>query len=82
MLRQREKNLPSQVSRGEEGDSREGFPAPGLGAGTARGLRISVGWLVREGTLIGLQREYDSEGHLTEVRSRTAVRGGWVGGQM
>lgn len=30
----------------------------------------------------GLQREYDALGALTEVRSRTAVLGGWVGGKM
>ena len=32
--------------------------------------------------LAGLQREYDASGALTEVRSRTAVLGGWVGGRM
>lgn len=30
----------------------------------------------------GLQREYSAEGMLMEVRSRTAVKGGWVGGRM
>ena len=30
----------------------------------------------------GVQREYDAGGELLEVRSRTAVRGGWVGGRM
>ena len=32
--------------------------------------------------LAGVQREYDAGGELLEVRSRTAVRGGWVGGRM
>ncbi len=30
----------------------------------------------------GVEREYDACGELLEVRSRTAVRGGWVGGRM
>jgi hypothetical protein len=30
----------------------------------------------------GLEREYDAAGALMEVRSRTAVLGGWVGGRM
>ena len=30
----------------------------------------------------GLQREYDTEGALLEVRSRTAILGNWAGGRM
>lgn len=29
-----------------------------------------------------VEREYDGSGALTEVRARTAVKGGWVGGRM
>ena len=35
-------------------------------------------WLL---LLTGVQRHYDHQGELTEIRNRTAVRGGWVGGQ-
>ncbi len=31
---------------------------------------------------VGVQREYTADGLLAEVRSRTAVKGGWVGGRM
>lgn len=47
-----------------------------------RGLSIIFGWMPRKGTLISMCRTYDSEGNLQEVRSRTAVAGGWVGGTM
>ena len=30
----------------------------------------------------GLQREYDADGNLLEVRSRTAILGNWAGGRM
>ena len=39
-------------------------------------------WRCGAGMAAGLQREYDASGALTEVRSRTAVLGGWVGGRM
>ncbi|CAL8461581.1 g1112 [Coccomyxa elongata] len=66
------------VSRGAQGDAQEGMETEGTG----RGICISFHWLVNERTLIGLQREYSADGMLTEVRSRTAVKGGWVGGRM
>lgn len=48
------------------------------------GLLLSAGWGPSDGRgLLSLvEREYDGAGHLTEVRFRTAVRGGWVGGRM
>ncbi|KAK9909661.1 hypothetical protein WJX75_005765 [Coccomyxa subellipsoidea] len=66
------------VSRGAAGDAQEGMETERQG----RGLCISFHWLVNERTLVGLQREYSAEGMLMEVRSRTAVKGGWVGGRM
>lgn len=47
----------------------------GLGQTIKRALKGSRG-------RAGVQREYDAGGELLEVRSRTAVRGGWVGGRM
>lgn len=67
------------MSRGKEADESEGMPVAGAGG---RGLLLSVGWEVRPGMMVGLEREYDAGGQLAEVRSRTAVRGGWVGGPM
>ncbi|EIE22064.1 hypothetical protein COCSUDRAFT_66811 [Coccomyxa subellipsoidea C-169] len=66
------------VSRGRAADAQEGMETEGQG----RGLCVSFHWLVNERTLIGLQREYSADGLLMEVRSRTAVKGGWVGGRM
>ena len=37
---------------------------------------------VRPGMIVAIEREYEASGQLSEVRSRTAVRGGWVGGRM
>ena len=45
--------------------------------------RVSMrGLQVRPGMIIAIEREYEATGQLSEVRSRTAVRGGWVGGRM
>lgn len=52
-------------------------PPPAL-----RGLVITFGWLVRDDSLLLLEREYDSLGELMEVRHSTAVKGGWSGGRM
>ncbi|KAK9834414.1 hypothetical protein WJX74_001305 [Apatococcus lobatus] len=46
-----------------------------------RGMIISFSWLQRKDIMLGVQRHYDHQGELTEIRNRTAVRGGWVGGQ-
>lgn len=67
------------MSRGNEADKSEGMPTAGV---VGRGLLLSVGWEVRPGMIVGLEREYDSQGVLAEVRTKTAVRGGWVGGPM
>jgi hypothetical protein len=69
--------LPT-VSRGQSADEDEGMDM----AGTGRGFLISFAWLVRQGMLISMQREYDAAGELLEVRSRSAVKGQWVGGSM
>ena len=37
---------------------------------------------VADGVVSLVEREYDGHGTLTEVRARTAVKGGWVGGRM
>ncbi|CAK0747075.1 hypothetical protein CVIRNUC_001740 [Coccomyxa viridis] len=66
------------MSRGEAGDAQEGMELQEQG----RGLCISFSWLINDKTLIGLQREYDTEGALLEVRSRTAILGNWAGGRM
>ena len=43
---------------------------------------FETGLQVRPGMVIAMEREYEAGGQLAEVRSRTAVRGGWVGGRM
>lgn len=47
-------------------------------------MSSNAGWAPSDGrgVLSLVEREYGSNGTLTEVRSRTAVRGGWVGGRM
>ncbi|CAL5219058.1 g818 [Coccomyxa viridis] len=66
------------TSRGSDGDAEEGMELQAQG----RGLCISFSWLINDKTLIGLQREYDADGNLLEVRSRTAILGNWAGGRM
>ena len=58
---------------GLEGDG--GEPVP-------RGLSLGLQWAVGEGSVLGLEREYDGFGYLREVRYATAVKGGWSGGRM
>lgn len=57
-----------------------------LSAGTAaavpRGFVMSFGWVVEEGTVMFIERQYDGQGCLMEVRQGTAVKGGYNGGQM
>lgn len=64
-----------------------GYGASGNGNGGSqgaapRGLLMTFGWLAREDTMVLMEREYDSEGQLADVRNSTAVRGGWSGGRM
>ena len=47
-----------------------------------RALLVTALWSPREGTVVGLQREYDAGGDLVEVRARTAVRTDVAGGSM
>lgn len=65
------------ASRGTEADVSEGvdLTAP-------CGFLISAGWAASDGVMSLVEREYDGMGFLTEVRARTAVRGGWIGGSM
>ena len=53
---------------GENDDSASG-DSPLLG----RALLVTALWSPRDGTVLGLQREYDAGGDLVEVRARTAV---------
>ena len=46
------------------------------------GLVFGLGWMAKDGTWVGLEREYSGEGSLREVRSMSACQGGWVGGAM
>lgn len=48
---------------------------------TARGLMIGLHWLIDEGSCEFIERQYDAEGHLVEVRHGSAVLGGWCGGR-
>lgn len=47
-----------------------------------RALLVTALWSPRDGTVVGLQREYDAGGDLVEVRARTAVRTDVAGGSM
>lgn len=62
-------------SDSESGDS----PPPPL---LRRALLVTALWSPRDGTVVGLQREYDASGDLVEVRARTAVRTDVAGGSM
>lgn len=68
-----------QASRGREADASEGVDTR-----VPPGLLISCGWGPPDGRglLTLVEREYDGTGQLAEVRHRTAVLGGWVGGRM
>lgn len=46
------------------------------------GLTFGVGWLDQDGTRAFMERSYQANGRLDEVRSGQEVRGGWVGGSM
>lgn len=50
--------------------------------GARKGLRISSYHLMDQEQVHVLSREYSADGELAEVRSRTAVKGEWVGGSM
>lgn len=54
---------------------------PSQGGGR-KGLRISSYHLLDSEQVHVLCREYSADGELVEVRSRTAVKGEWVGGPM
>ncbi len=47
-----------------------------------KGLMFSFWWLVSGGTAMMVEREYDGQGNLVEVRHGSAVKGGWAGGKM
>ncbi|GFR48898.1 hypothetical protein Agub_g10845 [Astrephomene gubernaculifera] len=47
-----------------------------------RGLCIGMAWLLKEGNVAQLEREYDGYGYVREVRFSQAVKGGWSGGRM
>jgi len=47
-----------------------------------RGLLIGLHMLDGSGSCLLIEREYDAEGRLSEVRQGTAVKGGWSGGRM
>jgi hypothetical protein len=46
------------------------------------GLRIKVGWMLRENVQQVIMREYRQSGELEEVSASFCVRGGWEGGAM
>ncbi|GAQ88127.1 hypothetical protein KFL_004020130 [Klebsormidium nitens] len=46
------------------------------------GLTFGVGWLDEDGTRAFMERSYQANGRLDEVRSGQEVKGGWVGGSM
>lgn len=51
-------------------------------AAPPKGLLFSFWWLVADGTAMMVEREYDGQGNLVEVRHGSAVKGGWSGGKM
>eukprot|EP00879_Flechtneria_rotunda_P029684 GHRR01032123.1.p1 GENE.GHRR01032123.1~~GHRR01032123.1.p1 ORF type:complete len:450 (+),score=206.08 GHRR01032123.1:188-1351(+) len=52
------------------------------GSSGSRGLLIGLHWLVDGGSCVFVERQYDADGQLMEVRHGTAVKGGWSGGRM
>jgi hypothetical protein len=42
---------------------------------------VGVGWY-EDGINLVMERDYTSDGRLYDVRSKTEVKGGWVGGRM
>jgi len=85
------------VSRGADADAIEGMTTTTTTTTTTpegndvvlssapplrRALLVTCLWSPRDGTVVGLQREYDAAGDLVEVRARTAVRTDVAGGSM
>ena len=42
---------------------------------------IGVGWY-EDGVNLVMERDYTSDGKLSDVRSKTEIKGGWIGGRM
>lgn len=47
-----------------------------------RGLCLGLTWMQQGGQALQVERYYDGEGILRDVRHATAVKGGWAGGTM
>jgi hypothetical protein len=84
---------PGSSSGGEEEEGLDMGHASGPGNGgvsaaearaaaAPKGLLFSFWWLVSEEMAMMVEREYDGQGNLVEVRHGTAVKGGWAGGAM
>jgi hypothetical protein len=51
-------------------------------AGAARGLCFGMTWIQEEGQCLQIERFYDDQGVLREVRQMTGVKGRYIGGSM
>jgi hypothetical protein len=75
-------------SNGREGGSSSSSSSSNTGssgveAGSSRrGLQVGLHWLVDDGSCLFIERQYDADGVLAEVRQGSAVKGGWSGGRM
>lgn len=69
-----------QVPLGRSADNGQGHGSE-HSSGRGRGLLICLHWLIDEGSCEFIERQYDDEGQLVEVRHGSAVLGGWCGGR-
>jgi hypothetical protein len=65
-----------------EGDSSSSSSSSSSSTRPHRGLLVGLHMLDAAGSCLFVEREYDAEGALLEVRQGTAVKGGWSGGRM
>jgi len=86
-------SVPSAESSGEDASPEEPGEAgwalwlpegiwTGIEYTSGGGLRIKVGWMLRENVQQVIMREYRQSGELEEVSASFCVRGGWEGGAM
>jgi hypothetical protein len=67
--------------RAEGGSGREGAEVR-VQSPPPRGLCMGLTWMQKGGQALQVERYYDGEGILRDVRMATAVKGGWSGGRM
>lgn len=75
------KQQPNFGSPSSNGSSAVANSSNSSSSKQARGLMIGLHWLIDDGSCEFVERQYDPDGELFEVRHGSAVLGGWCGGR-